>query len=109
MTIEDETGFANLVIFENLFEKFRKEILQSRLIMVEGKLQVEGEVIHVIVSACYNFSKLLRHLTISKKEDIPILTLARPDERSLPPGLEQRAQIQKKAPEKVFYEGRNFR
>ena len=49
MTIEDETGFANLVIFENLFEKYRKEILQSRLIMVEGKLQMEGEVIHVIV------------------------------------------------------------
>ena len=109
MTIEDETGFANLVIFHNLFEKFRKPILQSRLIMVEGKLQVEGEVIHVIVSACYDFSKLLRHLTISKREDIPILTLARPDERSLPPGLEQRAQIQKKPPEKVFYEGRNFR
>src|SRR3989337_1155940 len=49
MTIEDETGVANLVIFQNLFEKFRKEILQSRLIMVEGKLQIEGEVIHVIV------------------------------------------------------------
>ncbi len=49
MTIEDETGFANLVIFERLFEKFRKEILQSKLIMVEGKLQIEGEVIHVIV------------------------------------------------------------
>jgi error-prone DNA polymerase len=46
MTIEDETGFANVVIFESLFEKFRKEILQSRLIMVEGKLQIEGQVIH---------------------------------------------------------------
>jgi len=109
MTIEDETGFANVVIFQNLFEQFRKPILQSKLIMVEGKLQIEGEVIHVIVSACYDFSKLLRHLTRSKKEDIPILTLARPDERSLPPGLEQRAQIQKKSPERVFREGRNFK
>ncbi|RYY10579.1 MAG: error-prone DNA polymerase, partial [Chitinophagaceae bacterium] len=43
MTIEDETGFANLVIFETLFEKFRKEVLQSKLIMVEGKLQREGD------------------------------------------------------------------
>ncbi|RYZ18050.1 MAG: error-prone DNA polymerase, partial [Sphingobacteriales bacterium] len=42
MTIEDEGGYANLVIFESLFEKYRKEILQSKLIMVEGKLQVEG-------------------------------------------------------------------
>lgn len=62
MTIEDETGCANLVVFENLFEQYKREILQSRLIMVEGKLQIEGEVIHVIVSACYNFSKLLHHL-----------------------------------------------
>lgn len=60
MTIEDETGFANVVFFESLFEKYRKEILQSRLIMVEGKLQIEGEVIHVIVSKCYNISGFLK-------------------------------------------------
>ena len=62
ITIEDETGFANLVIFQKLFDKYRKEILQSKLLMVEGKLQREGEVIHVIVKRCYNFSKLLRQL-----------------------------------------------
>src|SRR6185369_10788503 len=67
MTIEDETGYANLVIWENLFEKYRKEILQSKLIMVEGKLQIEGEVIHVVVQRCHNFSKLLRSLTPSRK------------------------------------------
>ena len=49
ITIEDETGSANLVVFPNIFQQFRKEILQSRLLMVEGKLQIEGEVIHVIV------------------------------------------------------------
>src|SRR5207237_8625403 len=78
MTIEDETGFANVVIFESLFEKFRKEILQSRLIMVEGKLQIEGEVIHVIVKRCYDFSKLLRQLTPAHNENVTVLTLARP-------------------------------
>jgi error-prone DNA polymerase len=62
MTIEDETGTANLVVFENIFLKYRKEILQSRLIMVEGKLQIEGEVIHVIVETCYDFTKMLRSL-----------------------------------------------
>lgn len=36
MTIEDETGFANFVNFESLFEKFRKKILQSKLIMLEN-------------------------------------------------------------------------
>ena len=62
ITIEDETGFANLVVFQGLFEKYRKEILQSQLLMVEGKLQREGEVIHVIVRSCHNLSALLRGL-----------------------------------------------
>ena len=35
ITIEDETGCANLVVFQKLFDTFRKEILQSRLLMVE--------------------------------------------------------------------------
>jgi error-prone DNA polymerase len=63
MTIEDETGHANVVIFEKLFEEFRKEVLHSRLIMIEGRLQIEGEVIHVIAQRIYNFSKLLKTLT----------------------------------------------
>jgi len=109
MTIEDETGFANLVIFASLFEKFRKPILQSRLIMVEGKLQVEGEVIHVIVRACYDFSKLLRHLTPSRRENLPVLTLARPDEKSIPPPQNERTQIRENAQEKIFPEARNFK
>ena len=69
ITIEDETGSANLVVFENLFEKYRKEILQSQLLMVEGKLQVEGEVIHVIVSCCHNLSRLLDNLSSSYEEN----------------------------------------
>jgi error-prone DNA polymerase len=98
MTIEDETGVANLVIFEKLFEQYRKEVIQSRLIMVEGKLQVEGEVIHVIVQRCYDLSKLLRTLT-PKQTDPPVLTLAYPDEKSVPPGLEKG---------NIFHKGRNF-
>jgi error-prone DNA polymerase len=109
MTIEDETGFANLVIFQNLFEKFRKEILQSRLIMVEGTLQIEGEVIHVIVKRCYNFSSLLRSLTPNNNEDLPLLTLAYPDEKSIPPGLDKRSQVRELKEEKVFPEARNFK
>lgn len=103
MTIEDETGFANLVIWESLFEKFRKEIIQSKLIMVEGKVQIEGEVIHVIVERCFNFSSLLKSLTPSQNENVPVLTLAYPDEKSVPPGLE------KQPLKRVFPEGRNFR
>ena len=110
MTIEDETGFANLVIFENLFETFRKEILQSKLIMVEGKLQIEGEVIHVIMKRCYDFSKLLRNLTPSHNEEVPVLTLARPDEKSIPAHAQnKKSQVGEIGDEKVFPGARNFR
>ncbi len=109
MTIEDETGFANLVIFQSLFEKYRKEILQSRLIMAEGKVQIEGEVIHVIVKHCYDFSKLLRKLTPSTHETSQVLTLARPDEKSLPALQNKRSQVRENAQEKLFPDARNFR
>ncbi len=109
MTIEDETGFANLVVFEKLFEKFRKEILQSRLIMVEGTLQIEGEVIHVIVKHCYNFSSLLGTLTPANNENLPLLTLAYADEKSVPSNPDKRSQPKELAQEKIFPGGRNFK
>lgn len=109
MTIEDETGCANLVIFEKLFEQFRKEILQSKLIMVEGKVQIEGEVIHVIVQRCHNFSRLLRKLHGRQDDDMPILTLSRADEQSAPTNLSRKIQAKEYTQEKLFPEARNFK
>ena len=78
--------------------------------MVEGKLQIEGEVIHVIVKRCYDFSKLLRHLTPSYNENLPVLTLARPDEKSIPAHAQnKRSQVREDAGEKIFEKARNFR
>ncbi len=110
MTIEDETGFANLVIFEKLFDEFRKEILQSRLIMAEGKVQIEGEVVHVIVKRCYDFSKLLRQLTAAKNENPQVLTLAYADETSIPTHAQNnKPKLKTEEEENIFYAGRNFR
>ena len=109
MTIEDETGFANLVIFQNLFDEYRKPILQSRLIMVEGSLQVEGEVIHVIVSSCYDLSTLLRKLTASHNEPLPLLTLSRADEKSMAPGQNKKNQTSETRKDKIFPDARNFK
>lgn len=81
MTIEDETGVANLVIFPNIKEVYRKALLGARLFMAEGMVQVEGEVIHIIVTAGYDLSKLLRKLTAAGNEDLPLLTLSRADEK----------------------------
>jgi DNA polymerase III alpha subunit len=99
MTLEDETGAANIVVWEKLFDKFRKEIIQSRLFMVEGKLQIEGEVIHVVALRCFNLNTLLRGLTIANEDNLLLLTLARADETTAP-GPDSR---------EVFHKGRNFK
>jgi error-prone DNA polymerase len=105
ITIEDECGYANLVVFANLFDTYRKEILQSRLLMVEGKMQREGEVIHVVVKRCYDMTKLLRSLTTSPNEELPLLTLARADETSK--AIPNERNTPKVAG--IFPKGRNFK
>jgi len=109
ITIEDETGCANLVVFQKLFDKYRKEILQSRLLMVEGKLQKEGEVIHVIVKHCYDLTKMLKQLTASKGENLSSLTLARADEKESYNPENKGTQINENVSEGIFPKGRNFK
>ncbi|WP_353718674.1 OB-fold nucleic acid binding domain-containing protein [Dyadobacter sp. 676] len=112
ITIEDETGVANLVVFKSLFEKFRSEILTSRLLMVEGKLQIEGEVIHVVAKRCFNMSALLRGLNVSNDEDPDVSTLSRADERDeyASQAVNKKTQVRKKAVQlEIFPSGRNFR
>ena len=74
ITIEDETGYANLVVFKNIFDAYRKEIVSSKLLMVEGKLQREGKVVHVIVTKCVNLTKLLGKLVQREEDGLPELT-----------------------------------
>ncbi|CAH0265901.1 MULTISPECIES: error-prone DNA polymerase [unclassified Pedobacter] len=113
ITIEDETGYSNLVVFEKLFETYRKEILHSRLLMVEGRLQREGQVVHVIVSKCFDFTKMLGKLLQREADDLPILTLSRSDEKTAPyPAQNKRSQVRNdvnKEAKDAFHGGRNFK
>jgi len=109
ITIEDETGTANLVVFQKLFDQYRKEIIQSRLLMVEGQLQREGEVIHVIVRRCYNFSGLLKKLTAWKDEDLVLTPLSRADEKTSPFLVKKKTEEQEFVQGNIFPGGRNFR
>jgi error-prone DNA polymerase len=112
ITIEDETGVANLVVFRNLFENiYRRAILHSKLLMVEGKLQKEGEVIHVIVQHCEDWSKLLRGLTATNNDNLPVLTLSPRDENDgFPfPSENKKTQVRQIAQEELFPAARNFR
>ncbi len=77
-TLEDETGVANIVIWPRSFEKFRRTVLSASLMSVEGKLQREGLVIHVIADKIVDLSHLLRGL--AEGERPPLNPLARADE-----------------------------
>ncbi|MCX3267468.1 error-prone DNA polymerase [Pedobacter agri] len=110
ITIEDESGYSNLVVFEKLFETYRKEILHARLLMVEGRLQREGKVVHVIVSKCFDFTKMLGKLVQREVDELPVLTLARGDEKTAPyPSHNKPAQVREGVPKEAFHGGRNFK
>lgn len=103
ITIKDETGFANLVVWEKLFDRYRKEIVQSQLLAVDGVVQVEGEVIHIVAKRCYNCNALLSKLTAEPAGQPSLLSLSRGDETTMP------APDTRDIPNKsAFHKGRNF-
>jgi error-prone DNA polymerase len=60
ITIEDETGIANLIVWSSLFEKQRRVVLSARMLACRGRLQREGDVIHVVAEQLEDLSGLLR-------------------------------------------------
>ena len=62
VTIEDETGIANLVIWRDRFEAERKTVMTSRFLCVEGKVQREQDVIHLVAERFEDLSAWLNDL-----------------------------------------------
>jgi len=48
ITVEDETGIANIVVWPSLFEKRRRVVLGASMMAIQGKIQREGDVVHLI-------------------------------------------------------------
>jgi len=111
ITLEDEDATINLIVWPDLFDQYRKEILSSKLLMVAGNLQIEKGIVHVIVQRCYNLNPLLAHLTPSQEQDLPLLTLSRADENSglITPGAPKQAEIEATKRAAFLPEGRNFK
>ncbi len=59
ITIEDETGIANLVIWPKLFEQQRRIILSAGMLAVAGRVQREGEVVHLVANSLTDLSASL--------------------------------------------------
>ncbi|HEX2943343.1 MAG TPA: error-prone DNA polymerase, partial [Rhodopila sp.] len=60
ITIEDETGHANLILWPSVFEAQRRLVLSAGMIACRGRLQREQEVIHVVAEELTDLSHLLR-------------------------------------------------
>ena len=62
VTLEDETGVANLVIYPNVWQRFRKTARFASVLMASGRLQREGDIIHVVCDRLDDVSEMLQQL-----------------------------------------------
>jgi error-prone DNA polymerase len=68
VTLEDESGQINLVLWKQVAEQHRAALLNARLLGVAGELQVEGKVIHVIARQLFDHSDLLGDLSVVSRD-----------------------------------------
>lgn len=62
ITLEDETGVINVIVWRALYERFRRAVIAGRLLRVTGRLQREAGVTHVIAEHVEDISPLLDSL-----------------------------------------------
>lgn len=115
MTLEDETGVANIVVWPKLFEQFRREILGGRLVAIDGPVQNESGVIHVIAERVHDWTPLLAQLSSVGPELDPSTPNDEPRKggpggswRGDPQRHPRNVRINLATPASVMPKGRNF-
>ncbi len=68
VTLEDEGGYINLVVWKQVAEQFRPALLNAKLLGVRGELQIEGKVIHVIAKQLIDHTDLLGDLDVKSRD-----------------------------------------
>jgi len=63
VTLEDETGTVNVVVWTGVAERQRKELLSAQLLGVEGRIERDGDVVHLVANRLADHSPLLAHLS----------------------------------------------
>ena len=64
VTLEDETGVANVVVWAKVYERFRRAVIGGRLLRVTGRIQRESEVVHVVAEHIEDISAMLDELLL---------------------------------------------
>ena len=62
VTLEDETGVVNVVVWRKLYERFRRAVISGRLLRVTGRIQRQSSVVHVIAEEVEDISAMLDSL-----------------------------------------------
>ncbi len=62
VTLEDETGIANVIVWPRVYERNRRAVIAGRLLRVSGRLQSEGSVRHLVAWRIEDLSRLLDRL-----------------------------------------------
>ena len=62
VTLEDETGVCNVVVWAKTYERFRRAVIWGRLLRVTGRLQREAGVVHVVAELIEDLSPMLDQL-----------------------------------------------
>ena len=76
MTIEDETGIANAVVWAKTFEAYRRQVMGARLVMIRGRVQRHKDVIHLVAEHLEDFSEELLRLSEEGESFEPLPTRA---------------------------------
>jgi len=66
ITLEDETGVCNVIVWRKLYETYRRAVISGRMLRVTGRIQREGAVCHVIAENVEDISFMLDELLLSQ-------------------------------------------
>ncbi|PNG24989.1 error-prone DNA polymerase [Methylocella silvestris] len=95
LTIEDETGIANAIVWPKIFERLRRIVIGARFLAVTGRLQKESGVIHIVMERAEDLSPLL---TLLSDHGGAVSSLAPADEVRRPNLRDSRAPHETAAP-----------
>ena len=62
LTLEDETGPCNVVVWAKVYERFRRAVIAGRMLRVTGRVQRQSGVVHVVAEGIEDISPLLDRL-----------------------------------------------
>ncbi|MCE5973536.1 error-prone DNA polymerase [Sinirhodobacter sp. WL0062] len=101
LTLEDETGVSNIVVWPKVYERYRRVVMGGRLLRVTGRLEREGIVVHLIADQIEDLSHRLSELGHPMDEVIGI-TQPQADDAPRPPRYPARARHPREQAKRLF-------